>query len=370
MSETSSARPSFWARHAWIIAAIWLFFLIFPLMTVWEFSGSPAIRILGLVSIAAFAGVYLYGFITLPDCLGGHAPKRAWTVFGILCLLPLPTMLVDAANYLSFTPFLISFAAYLLGLRALLVTAALSFAGLVLAGWWLGSVDAVLSLGIAMALVFIVNLMVTQMMRAGQSAEHMRVELARAEERVKLSRDVHDLLGHSLTVVKLKSELAEKLLDAEPARAKKELHEIGEITAQALAGVRATVTGLRGASLSQELLNSQATLEAAGHAVTVSGDPVDVPPAVSVQLGWVIREVTTNILRHAHATEVLISWDVDSLTIEDDGDGWGSIRKDVSGSDAVEGNGLRGIRERLAAVDARLVLSESRFGGALVEVSW
>lgn len=148
-------------------------------------------------------------------------PRRTRAEESVDCLRH-PVHLAPA-NYLSFTPFLISFAAYLLGLRALLVTAALSFAGLVLAGWWSGSVDAVLSLGIAMALVFIVNLMVTQMMRAGQSAEHMRVELARAEERVKLSRDVHDLLGHSLTVVKLKSELAEKLLDAEPARAKKEL---------------------------------------------------------------------------------------------------------------------------------------------------
>jgi two-component system sensor histidine kinase DesK len=225
-------------------------------------------------------------------------------------------------------------------------------------------------LGVAIGIVAFMNFMVTELMRSGQRSERMRTELARSEERVSLSRDVHDLLGHSLTVVKLKSELAERLLETDPVRAKQELHEIGSITSEALAGVRATVTGLRRGNVNLELENARTSLEAAGHAVYIVGDASGVPPVVGPQLAWVLREITTNILRHAHATEVSISWGPSSLTVEDDGDGLGALQMPEAASSISAGNGIRGMRERMATVGGNLVLGESNLGGAKVEVVW
>lgn len=379
-SEIPYPRPGFWERQAWILAAVWLVFLAFPIITVWESERPLWLRIVALGAIACFAAVYLYGFITLPDRLSGGASRKAWVLFFVQVALAVVTMFTNPYNLLSFAPFLISFAAYVLGRRTMLIMVILSFVGLALAGWALNDFWELAPLGMAIAIVALMNFMVTELMRNGQRSECMRLELARAEERVTLSRDVHDLLGHSLTVVKLKSELAERLIETDPVRAKQELHEIGAITSEALAGVRATVTGLRRGEMSTELANARTSLEASGHTVKMLGDPSGITPALGVQLAWVIREITTNILRHAHASEVLISWGASSLTVEDDGDGLGAVplRDDSKGvplgngndNRNESGNGIRGMRERLATVGAKLALSESSLGGAKVEVTW
>jgi two-component system sensor histidine kinase DesK len=192
------------------------------------------------------------------------------------------------------------------------------------------------------------------------AADELRVELATSEERESVARDVHDLLGHSLTVVKLKAELAARLVDRDPDRARAELAEIVRLTGEAISGVRGTVTGLRADGLAAQVQASRAALDSAGISAEVAGDAGAISPAQSLPASWILREATTNILRHAHAKHVRIGIEPGTVIVEDDGVG---IR-------AKAGNGLRGMAERAAAADAVLRVERSSAGGTRVSVTW
>ncbi|CAL4859233.1 hypothetical protein MMM2322_00882 [Microbacterium sp. MM2322] len=186
--------------------------------------------------------------------------------------------------------------------------------------------------------------------------------LAVVEERARFSRDLHDVLGHSLTVVAIKSELASRLVDLDPERAKAEMREVEQLSRDALQGLRQAVSGYREADLDAELVAARAALAAAG----IDADlPVDgAAPASDVRslFAWVVREGTTNVIRHASATRVRITLHRTAVTIEDDGTG-------VSASGAaVAGNGLRGLRERADALGATVTTGTSDLGGFLLRV--
>jgi two-component system sensor histidine kinase DesK len=130
-----------------------------------------------------------------------------------------------------------------------------------------------------------------------------RAELARlavTEERLRFARDLHDLLGHSLTTISLKSQVARRLADPESAVAR-EVGDIESVAQQALAEVREAVTGYRGRSLADELDAARSTLTTAGIDVTVRLEGTPLPAPLDALLGWVVREGTTNMLRHSKA---------------------------------------------------------------------
>ena len=166
-------------------------------------------------------------------------------------------------------------------------------------------------------------------------------------ERERVARDVHDVLGHSLTALSVKAELAARLIDVDPDRARRELESIQETARQALAEVRATVGGLRAGNLEAELAALPRVLADAGIATTVEGSVADTDPRHRTLLAWVLRESVTNVVRHAHASHVVIRLDQSGLTVADDGTGLGHA----------EGNGLRGMRERVSAAGGTLDLS-------------
>ncbi|HEX9338115.1 MAG TPA: sensor histidine kinase [Pseudonocardiaceae bacterium] len=178
-----------------------------------------------------------------------------------------------------------------------------------------------------------------------------RVELARlavTEERLRFARDLHDLLGHSLTTIALKSQLARRL--AEPGSAVAgEVADIEAVTQQALGEVRDAVTGYRSRSLAEQLDSARATLSAAGIAVTVRLDSLPLPAELDTLLGWVVREGTTNVLRHskASACEFRLFRDDDAVSLAVDDNGVGAAAH-------AEGNGLAGLAERLSGVGGRL----------------
>ena len=178
-----------------------------------------------------------------------------------------------------------------------------------------------------------------------------RDELARnavAEERQRFARDLHDLLGHSLSLIALKSELAGRLAERDPARAREEMADVEAVARRALAEVRDAVSGYRQVSYAQALAEARSALSAAGITLRAQAPAEPLPGAVDAVLGWVVREATTNVLRHSGARSVTMQLTSDegavTLTVTDDGHG-------VAGA---AGAGLSGLAERVEALGGRL----------------
>jgi two-component system sensor histidine kinase DesK len=213
-----------------------------------------------------------------------------------------------------------------------------------------------------LSLTFFLGLMMWFYRRTMMLVSELRqahVDLARlavTEERLRFARDLHDLLGHSLTTIALKSQVARRLAvpDSPVAR---EVGDIESVAHQALAEVREAVTGYRDRSLADELDTARSTLAVAGITVTVDLAATALPAHLDALLGWVVREGTTNVLRHSGARSCSFRLsDVDgtvSLVVADDGVG-------ASGSaDVRAGNGLAGLTERLAGAGGQLELGPS-----------
>jgi two-component system sensor histidine kinase DesK len=184
-------------------------------------------------------------------------------------------------------------------------------------------------------------------------------QLAKVAERERIARDLHDVLGHTLSVITLKSELAGKLIDRDPERAGKEIREVSEISRQALSEVRDAIRGYRSKGLAAELAQAKTTLETAGLTVQCdAASTVKLPPVQESVLSLVVREGVTNVVRHAQARSCRLRLEQHngtcSLEIEDDG----------LGSSGEEGNGLRGMRERVEMLGGTL-LRDTRSGTKL-----
>ena len=165
--------------------------------------------------------------------------------------------------------------------------------------------------------------------------------LAAENERSRIARDLHDLLGHSLTTITVKAGLARRLAErGEAARATAEITEVEELARRTLGEVRAAVSGYHDVTLTGELASAREVLRAAGIALTLPGS-VDVVDREAAELfGWVVREGVTNVVRHSRASHCTIRL----------GERWIEIVDDGRGGTAGAGNGLTGLRERLAAV--------------------
>jgi two-component system sensor histidine kinase DesK len=184
--------------------------------------------------------------------------------------------------------------------------------------------------------------------------------LAATAERERIGRDLHDLLGHTLSLITLKLELSRKLLDRDHDAARREITETEEVARHALAEVRSAVTGFRAADLAAELASARLLLESSG--VTLGYEP---PPPLSPELerplALVLREAATNIARHAGASQAQVGFAREGgslrMRIVDDGRG---------GIDG-EGNGLAGMRERVRALGGSLAIASTR-GGTTLEI--
>ncbi len=183
-----------------------------------------------------------------------------------------------------------------------------------------------------------------KLQRAQDEIEH----LAKVAERERIARDLHDLLGHTLSLITLKAELARKLVDRDPQRAKQEMQDVEQTSRAALADVREAITGYRGQGLAAELIQARRTLETAGITVDCDASEVPLSPAQESVLALALREAVTNVVRHAQAQRcsVRLRRDEELCTLE--------IADNGRGADAPEGNGLRGMRERLEAIGGSL----------------
>jgi two-component system sensor histidine kinase DesK len=182
--------------------------------------------------------------------------------------------------------------------------------------------------------------------------------LAQVAERERIARDLHDVLGHTLSVVVLKSELAGKLMGSDAEGAGREIGEVEQIARQALGEVREAIRGYRAEGIGVEIARARRTLDAAGVSLDCQADGVCLNPSHESVLSLVLREAVTNILRHAGASRCRLELAADEgrtvLRVEDDG----------RGAIGREGNGLRGMRERIEALGGRLEI-DSRQGTRL-----
>jgi len=201
------------------------------------------------------------------------------------------------------------------------------------------------------------NLIAAQRVRANAKLRmaHEEIEqLAKLAERERIARDLHDVLGHTLSVIVLKSELAGRLFTRDPQRAAAEIADVETISRKALSEVREAIGGYRAEGLAAEIKRAHSTLDAAGVTLVCEEKPPELNPAIESVVSLVVREAVTNIVRHAHASRCSMSFPAEnghrSLVIEDDGRG--GIR--------AEGNGLRGMRERIEALGGRFTVDGSQ----------
>jgi two-component system sensor histidine kinase DesK len=189
-----------------------------------------------------------------------------------------------------------------------------------------------------------------------QSHEEIR-RLAATAERERIGRDLHDLLGHTLSLIALKSELAGKLLARDPVAARREIADVERITRDALAQVRSAVSGMRSTGLVGELASARLLLECAGVRFSYAGFERELPPAQECCLALALREAVTNIQRHASATsaEAELSLDGDAIQLR--------VRDDGHGGILAHGNGLTGMRERVEELGGTLKIAAVRGQG-------
>lgn len=184
--------------------------------------------------------------------------------------------------------------------------------------------------------------------------------LATANERLRIARDMHDLLGHSLSVIALKADLAERLVPEHPKQAAHEMADVAAVARRSLTEVREAIAGYREMHLQDELARAQSGLGAAGIQCSMTVTTQNLPEPVDSALGWVLREAITNILRHSHAhncrIEVRTTEDAACILVEDDGVGASPIPPHV-------GSGLKGLAERLGALGGSLHTGPGTCGG-------
>jgi two-component system sensor histidine kinase DesK len=216
---------------------------------------------------------------------------------------------------------------------------------------WLQIIPLVLLVrGLGLDMIGFVRL--SDALRELQGAREQLARQAVMEERLRMARDLHDLLGHTLSLITLKSELAGRLLEKEPHTSAREIHEVERVARQALREVREAVIGYRQPSLRGELEGARQILDAAGIECTIKYETQSLPQSIDVILGWVVREGVTNVIRHSRAQHCLIqiSSTGDYVHAEIINDGCLSNENYI----VERGSGLSGLAERVANEGGRL----------------
>jgi two-component system sensor histidine kinase DesK len=362
-------RPLMHALRIRLGVAIGLLFLIGPLSDLFDHERGAPRTIAILVGTAAFATVYA---MLLPPSRWLARLGRA-QVLAPLAALPILALAVLAAGAPG--SFVILFvyvvAASGMRLRPLAAAAVIVVVTIgVVSGMLLAhdSSSNVLSLGIV--LIAIGSMMaafarkITVNLQLHAARDELAV-LAVSEERLRIARDLHDLLGHSLSVIALKSELAGRLLEHDPARAAREIDDIQTVTRQALAEVREAVQGYRRQGLADALERAGSALAAAGIACELDRPPLSLPPDVESVLAWAVREGTTNVVRHSGAGRCSIRVETadDAAAVEVDDNG------PNTGEPALAGSGLSGLAERAASLSGTLEAGARPGGGFRLRLS-
>jgi two-component system sensor histidine kinase DesK len=339
-----------------------LLFLAGPLADLARHSYAPVRLAAILLGLAVFVALYV-SLLPPSRWLTRLGPGASLVALALLLIIAIALLLAGAPS--SFGALLVYFVAAAgmrLPERVAVAVAVVTALGAGVAGTAHGddrgavaaTVLTILSIGVLMTAF-------GRIARANWELRATRRELARAavaEERLRIARDLHDLLGHSLSVIALKSELARKLVERDPSRAAAELDDIQSVSRTALSEVREAVEGYRQRGLAEALENARAALTAAGIDCNLTESEVLFPDDVDAVLAWAVREGTTNVIRHSHALHCAIrvraEGDRAAVEIEDDGDAAPALGR---------GSGLHGLRERAERARGELEAGARPGGG-------
>lgn len=353
VAENLRRGKSPWVDAIHLLWTLWVFLTpLFGTGYTWRWAA------LTLLTYPVFLALYA-GVLLAPRC---HAPRYALSMVA-LGLVPL-AWYPSAVSYFIFGCVTLrvsrrsGYGRYLLQLLAL-------NALFVVVGWfahypwqaliWIPSMAVIISL--------VVNFETASHEKdaALQLSQDEVRRLAATAERERIGRDLHDLLGHTLSLITLKLELSRKLADRDPAGSRREVAEAETIARQALAEVRSAVTGIRASDLAAELASARLLLEYQ-HVHLHYAPPPPMPVAIERALSLVLREAVTNVARHAQARQAWITFEQDgrSLLMQ--------IRDDGRGGVHVDGNGLTGMRERVTALRGTLAMQSAKGEGTCVTV--
>ena len=341
-----------------LFAAIWLLFLVDPLLEAWGERDTVA-GVVGLLATIAFGVVYMGLWLrmrahrarlvesppyrlTIPYLVGqvvlGAVMIATIGESGTACLVYIAVSVVMVLPLRAAAPIVV-----------LIMIGSLSLGAV--EGW--GSKVSV-TFGIMAAAVAVLG--IRTVMRRNIDlllAEQENASLAVENERSRFARDLHDILGHSLTVITVKAELAQRLLDQDSPeaveRARHELADLERLSRDALADVRRAVEGYRELTLPGELARARTALSAAEIEAHLPNSADDVPTDLRELFAWTVREGVTNVIRHSGARTCQVALSPTSAEVRDDGCG---------PTQPGHGSGLAGLRERAAAVGAAVVTEQ------------
>jgi two-component system sensor histidine kinase DesK len=346
--------PKRWRRGG----GFWLIYLAIPLGSAWTHHQLAA-SLAGTTLLLAFAWCYL--FLVPLGWWGARGAQYSYLIVGALLVVTASATAVIGFNGLWMLIFVSAATIILLpGRVALATVASLAVISAVLPQWikpW-HQKGLQWNVGASVALASLAVFGFSRLIRANAELAAMREEvatLAAERERMRIARDLHDLLGHSLTTVTVKAALAARLFDQDPTRARAEIAEVEILARESLADVRAAVAGYREVRLATELATAREVLAAAGIEAQVPGAVEGMSPEVGGLFGWVVREGVTNVVRHSRATKVRITLDATGIEIVDDGEGCPQPPTHETAGVATPGHGLVGLAERADALGGRLL---------------
>ncbi|WP_030488728.1 sensor histidine kinase [Micromonospora chokoriensis] len=338
-----------WRFTGWLLAGVWLFFLNVPLDTALH-QPEPWRRAVGVATLSAFGLGYVVLFQWarhLREHLRPIPQRRAGIALLGLVVLGLAGIPGTAGDWTATLVFVAASAVFLLSATQALIIVALCALIPLVGAWlvptWTQESTVTFAVLLASFAMFGVSRLAQRNSELRAAQQEIR-RLAVAEERARAARDLHDILGHSLTVVAIKAELAGRLIEVDRDRAAVEIAEVEALARAALADVRQTVGAYREVTLGAELAGARSALAAAGIAADVPDQVPDLPEEWDQLFGWAVREGVTNVVRHSGARCCVIRVHPDRVEISDDGRG-------PSTPDA-SGHGLVGLRERAQRLDA------------------
>jgi two-component system, NarL family, sensor histidine kinase DesK len=345
-----------------LFAGIWLFFLINPLAEAW--SHRDELRgVVGLVSTLVFAAVYmtLWWRARADRQRLIRYPRLSWSLsyVGILVALGAVTILCLGEPGMACVVYVAVACVMVFPFGVAAPTVVALVVGTIALGAredWGSQLGTAFGIAAASVAVFGLRAVMSRNMDLVVAHEE-NARLAVDNERSRFARDLHDILGHSLTVITVKAELAQKLLDVDVERARAEIADLERLSRDALLDVRRAVEGYRDITLPGELVRARVALRAAEIVAELPNSTDDVPSELRELFAWTVREGVTNVIRHSGAAHCEVRLTPTCAEVIDDG----SATPSPNG----HGSGLAGLRERAADVGATVVTRELSPGFSL-----
>jgi two-component system, NarL family, sensor histidine kinase DesK len=337
-----------------------IYLALWPLDAIRARHPSTLLVVIWLVALASFVAAYVT-LVALNDPWSGRSTRPVWITLGVITTMSVSYPAVLGHEWAGLPIYLtVAYAMALptrLAPRGVLVGAVLTLVVCITTGVQGGSIALLtfesLTIGMLMLAFRGSRILVVQLREARDEV----ARLAASEERFRISRDLHDLLGHTLSLIVLKSEVAARLADRDPAKSLTEIGDIETVARRALADVREAISGYRRLSLKEEFDNAREVLAGADIEVTLRTQGTPLPAEIDGLFGWAVREGVTNIVRHSRARTVLIAVSCRGaeavLEITDDG----------AGAGGGPGTGLTGLGERVAGAGGTVETGPGPDGG-------